>query len=262
MSLLKQSTAVTVKLGPFVDSTDGATAETGLTISQADIRLSKNGAAFAQTNNAAGATHDENGWYGVPLNTTDTNTLGRLTVAVNESGALPVWKDFEIVSAAIYDTFRGALPSLFHAIGFGTAQSGSVSTIQLAAATSFPDDSIIGASVLITGGTGAGQESNIIDWVSATDTGTVSPPFTTAPDNTSTYVLFSAPALPVLPELTGIPAGEVNLAQQSTLIYMAIRNKRVTTPTSDAIYNDAGSAIATAVITAVPNTSVTKGEYS
>ena len=31
MNWLKQSTAVTVKIGPFVDDTDGKTAETGLT---------------------------------------------------------------------------------------------------------------------------------------------------------------------------------------------------------------------------------------
>jgi hypothetical protein len=91
-------------LGPFVDDTDGKTAETGLTISQADIRLSKNGGAFAQTNNATGATHDEKGYYGVPLDTTDTATLGRLRVSVSESGALPVWADYMVVPAAVYDS--------------------------------------------------------------------------------------------------------------------------------------------------------------
>ena len=54
--MLKQSTAATIKFGPFVDDTDGKTAETGLTIAQADIRLSKNGGDFAQTNNSEGAT--------------------------------------------------------------------------------------------------------------------------------------------------------------------------------------------------------------
>jgi len=104
MQRLKQSTAATVKLGPFLDDTDGKTAETGLTISQADIRLSKNGGDFAQTNNSAGATHDENGWYDVPLDATDTNTPGRLIVAVHESGALPVWREFEVVPANVYDS--------------------------------------------------------------------------------------------------------------------------------------------------------------
>jgi len=104
MNILKQSTAATIKLGAFVDDSDGKTAETGLTISQADIRLSKNGGDFAQTNNATGATHDELGYYNVPLDTTDTDTLGRLLVAVSKSGALPVWQEFLIVKANVYDT--------------------------------------------------------------------------------------------------------------------------------------------------------------
>lgn len=104
MNILKQSTAATIKLGPFIDDSDGKTSETALTIAQADIRLSKNGGDFAQTNNTAGATHDENGYYDIPLNATDTGTLGRLRVAVSKSGALPVWQDFLVVTANVYDT--------------------------------------------------------------------------------------------------------------------------------------------------------------
>lgn len=104
MNILKQSTAATIKLGPFIDDGDGKTAETGLTISQADIHLSKNGGDIAQTNNSTGATHDELGYYNVPLDTTDTNTLGRLKVMVHESGALPVWDEYLVVTANVYDT--------------------------------------------------------------------------------------------------------------------------------------------------------------
>lgn len=103
-NLLKQSTSVTLRFGPFLDSTDGVTPETALTISQADVRLSKAGAAFAQKNDTGSATHDENGWYYLTLNTTDTGTLGLLTVAIYESGALPVWRDFLVVPAAVYDS--------------------------------------------------------------------------------------------------------------------------------------------------------------
>ena len=105
MNILKQSTAATIKLGPFVDDTDGKTAETALTIGQADIRLSKNGGDIAQSNNTAGATHDELGYYDIPLDTTDTGTLGRLRVLVSKAGALPVWQDFLIVTANVFDTF-------------------------------------------------------------------------------------------------------------------------------------------------------------
>ena len=63
MILIKQSTAVTLLIGPFLDDTDGKTAETGLTIAQADVRLSKNGANMAQKNEATSCTHDELGMY-------------------------------------------------------------------------------------------------------------------------------------------------------------------------------------------------------
>ena len=123
---IKQSTASTVKLGPFLDDTDGKTAETGLTISQADIRLSKNGGAFAQSNNIAGATHNENGYYDVPLNTTDANTLGTLRVAVSKSGALPVWQDFMVVPANVWDSMFGG--SVLN-VNVATMSSGAVDSI-------------------------------------------------------------------------------------------------------------------------------------
>ena len=104
MDILKQSTAVTIVMGPMLDSTDGNTQETGLTIAQADIRLSKNGGAYAQTNNVAGATHMEAGKYSVPIDTTDTGTLGKLRVDIHESGALAVWREFTIVPANVYDS--------------------------------------------------------------------------------------------------------------------------------------------------------------
>jgi hypothetical protein len=107
-TVIRQSSSITVVIGPFVDSTDGVTAETALTISQADIRLSKNGGTFAQKNGAAAATHMENGFYSFTLDATDTNTVGRLMVAVSESGALPFWKEFQIVEEANYDVLWGA----------------------------------------------------------------------------------------------------------------------------------------------------------
>lgn len=102
---LRVSTSADVMLGPFLDSTDGNTVEGSLTITQPDIRLSKNGAAFAQKSSAQTLTHAENGWYSVSLSTTDTNTLGPLTVAIHESGALPVWREFLVVPANVYDSF-------------------------------------------------------------------------------------------------------------------------------------------------------------
>lgn len=105
--LLKQSTAFTFRIGPFVDSTDGFTAETGLTIAQADIQISKAGGAFAQTSASPTTTHDADGWYQCPLTATDTGTLGPLTVQIAMSGALPVWEHFMVVPANVYDSLVG-----------------------------------------------------------------------------------------------------------------------------------------------------------
>lgn len=101
---LRQSTAVTVPIGPFVDSTDGDAEETGLTIAQADVRLSKNGAASAQKNNATSASHDADGVYLCPLSTTDTNTLGQLVAWVHVAGALFAKHVFMVLPANAYDS--------------------------------------------------------------------------------------------------------------------------------------------------------------
>jgi len=107
MLFLREDTAVTVMIGPFVDATDGATAEIALTITSAEVFLSKNGGAFAAKHEGTALTHDEahNGFYTCPLDTTDTNTAGVLILAINESGALPVWAEFMIMPTQVWDSF-------------------------------------------------------------------------------------------------------------------------------------------------------------
>jgi hypothetical protein len=109
---LKQSTAYTFRFGPFVDDTDGKTAETGLTIEDSHIRVSKAGANFIDKNETTNAAHDEAGFYVVILNTTDTNTVGELQIACHMSGALPVFKTFQVVEEAIYDAVFAASATL------------------------------------------------------------------------------------------------------------------------------------------------------
>lgn len=101
---LRANTAVDVLIGPFVDDTDGKTAETGLTLSQADIKLSKLGQALAQKNDDTAAAADANGYYNCELDATDTNTEGTLTLIVHESGALPVRHDFMVLAEAAWDS--------------------------------------------------------------------------------------------------------------------------------------------------------------
>lgn len=104
---LRQSTAVTIEAGPFLDEDDGKTTEEALTITQGDVRLAKNSAVFAQKSDANPAVHDEKGFYGTPLNITDTNEVGRLKMNIHESGALPVFENFMVITAADYDAKYG-----------------------------------------------------------------------------------------------------------------------------------------------------------
>lgn len=219
---LRQSTASqSVLIGPFVD-TDGA-AVTGLTIDAADIRLSKNGGNIAGKN-SGGGTHDELGMYTITLDATDTDTVGRLQLVVAETGALIVRHDYEVIEEAVYDALYASSAPGYVAnapvnvaqisgdstaadnletayddtagsvrwlgiVDQGTAQAGSGTTIQLRSGASFADDQLIGMTVTIVSGTGAGQSRLITDWVSATDTATVDT-WQTNPDNTSVYRVY------------------------------------------------------------------------
>jgi len=100
---LRQSTAVDVLIGPFVDSTDGDSEESALTISQGDVLLSKNGQSLAQKNDATACVHDDHGCYNCELDATDTGTLGSLVLVVRESGALAVRHEFQVVSQEFWD---------------------------------------------------------------------------------------------------------------------------------------------------------------
>ena len=103
MQILRQSTAVDVLIGPFVDSTDGDTAETGLTLAAADILLSKNGQTLALKSDVTAAVHDAIGMYNCELDVTDTDTIGTLVLIVHEAGALHVRHEYQIIEEGVYD---------------------------------------------------------------------------------------------------------------------------------------------------------------
>ena len=104
--ILKQSTAVDVLIGPFVDVADGATGETGETPA---VKLSKNGQTLAAKSDATTPTHDADGYYNCELNATDTNTVGTLILTVAATAtALPVRHEFQVVAANVYDSLYAA----------------------------------------------------------------------------------------------------------------------------------------------------------
>jgi hypothetical protein len=117
---LRQSTAVDLSLGPFLDSADGFTARTALSITNVDVLLRKQGINGMNAKTDLGsATHESLGHYRIPLNSTDTNTLGWLKVVCNKAGALPVWQNYEVLPTTIYDAlvnFTSTLPANVTAI--------------------------------------------------------------------------------------------------------------------------------------------------
>jgi len=108
MRFLRQSTSVDLPIGPFLGTGDGYTPATSLTLTQPDIRLKKGAAAWAQKNASQTLSHEENGYYEVTLDATDTDTLGLLRLSVTETGALPVWEEFMIMPAQVWDSLFGA----------------------------------------------------------------------------------------------------------------------------------------------------------
>lgn len=107
--LRREVTQTNVMIGPFVSAADGVTPLTDLDIQAVvSVFLSKNGADFVEAADTAYSMHKGDGWYLMRFTAEDLDTAGRLQLRVNMAGALPVWMDFTVLSAAVYDSLFGA----------------------------------------------------------------------------------------------------------------------------------------------------------
>ena len=70
-----------------------------------------------------------------------------------------------------------------------TAQAGGANTITLSASFDLTEDEMIGRRIFTTGGTGSGQAGQVIGWDNATKIATLGAAWSTAPDNTTTYLV-------------------------------------------------------------------------
>ena len=136
---LKQSTAVDVLIGPFVDSGDGYTAETGVSPS---VELSKNGQALGAKSDATTPVHDSDGYYNCELDSTDTNTVGQLVLRVAGSAThLPVRHVYQVLDEVAYDTLFGSSATILTSEDVGIAYKSTIGTVN--SQTSFVmDDNI------------------------------------------------------------------------------------------------------------------------
>jgi hypothetical protein len=147
----------------MIDSSDHISGKTGLTLT---VTLSKDGAAFAALGGSV--TEISSGWYKIALNTTDTGTLGDLAIHATATGAdatdvvdqvvvlLPgdnvtVGTNNDKTGYSLTQTF----PTNFSSLSIDG--SGRVDVGKVGGTAQTARD--LGASVLLSSGTGTGQVS-------------------------------------------------------------------------------------------------------
>lgn len=97
----------------------------------------------------------------------------------------------------------GSVPTL-GIVDNGTAQAATSTTLQLRAAAAFANTELVGAVIVITGGSaGVGQARQITAYNGATDTATVDA-WTTTPTGTITYAIFASPPASATPPAVNV----------------------------------------------------------
>ena len=115
-----------------------------------------------------------------------TGAVGSVTGAV---GSVTAQVSADVTAISGDTTAADKLEQWLDGFVTGTAQSGDVTYIQLAAGESSVDDIYYGYTLRIVSGTGAGQTASITQYTGVTKNAEVFPAFGTAPDNTSVYLL-------------------------------------------------------------------------
>jgi len=168
-----------VQLGPFIDDTDGKTAETALTVANTDIKIFKTGATTQASKNSGGGTHIAGGNYYAVLDATDTDTIGPLMITVQVAGALPVVLYCRVLDEAVYDQLYGSsaiggldAAGVRSAVGLGSANLDTqLSTIDTVVDSILVDTADVGAIKTQTDQL-TFTTANVVD-ASATISGTV-----------------------------------------------------------------------------------------
>lgn len=231
---LKQSTASQeVLLGPFLDATDGVTAETALTIANTDIKLWKAGGTTEASKNSGGATHIASGRYYAVLDATDTDTLGPMEINVAVSGALPVRRECWVLPANVYDSLFGSDLFQVDVTQFGgtnaTTSGGrpEVNTTHLAG-TAY-------ASADLSATMKASVNAEVVDAV-----------------NTDTYAEPGQEA----------PPATTSLAKKIGYLYKLARNKVTQSSTTMSVYADDGTTVDQKATVTDDGSTYTRGEIT
>lgn len=125
--VLRQSTAVDVLIGPFVDSANGYTAEAGVSPA---VKLSKNGQTLTAKSDVTTPVHSADGYYNCELDATDTNTVGTLVLSVVGSAtSLPVRHEYQVLDETAYDTLYATTATVLNAGDVGMIFKSTIATV-------------------------------------------------------------------------------------------------------------------------------------
>ncbi len=133
MRELKKTTSVNVTMGPAVNYSD-AVAEYSSTFSVGIMKGVTEGAR-----GGGAAAHNLLGYFSVPLNSVDTNTVGPIRLYSHSAAAyLPVWEDFAVITSAAWNVKYGTTPGATSAgviAGLAALNDPTIASVSAAVAT-------------------------------------------------------------------------------------------------------------------------------
>ena len=267
---LKADTVVYVKVGPFVDATDGVTPETGVTLGAADqAELLKPGTTNTTdiSGNSWGAITGCDGWYWLGLTAANLDTEGIITVVIQDASVcLSVWREYEVRSANVYDSLHAAAATDYL----------QVDQLQLGGATQSATDLKDFADAGYDPATNKVQGVVLVDTCTAnsdmrgTDSVVLAGP--TKAEMDTAHALLATPAqvnaevvdalaTDAYAEETSPPAANAALSKKINFIFAFLRNKKTQTATTQLLRNDADDGtIATSTVSDDSTTAI-KGKF-
>lgn len=268
---LRQSTARIVRMGPFVDVTDGFTPETGVTLAAADEAelLKANGVATVSiAANTWAAITGSDGWYNLSLTTTDTNTLGMVDIVVqDDSVCLPVHKSFEVVTANYWDSkfstgVRSANVTQWLGTACATPTVAGVPKVDLSLMRGVAQSAIDLTDFADTGYDPSWHRVVTVNTTNIAASTTLVEGFSTSGRTQINSEVLDVLTVDTVAEMAqGAPPASPTMQQILNYLYRTFRNKSTTTATTKTVLDDAGTTeLYKATLSDVSGT-FTKDEY-
>jgi len=134
--ILRQSASTKFMMGPFLDLTAGTTME-ALGIAATEVWVSKNGADYVNKNEGTAPLHKVSGMYLMNFDATDTNTVGTLSVLIDDTAnvAIPVAGEYQVIETTAYDALYVNNATAFSSTGEVSLLSATQTTLDAIYAT-------------------------------------------------------------------------------------------------------------------------------